>query len=122
RLTFLLLLKEFLAARDITAVQLGGHVFAVAADIFAGNELTANCRLQRHLEVLAWNNLFEFLDNLPAQSLRLTAVHHHAECIDTITSNIEIQLYQILSPVIIQFVIERTVAGRHALELIIKIR
>src|SRR3984885_10291791 len=47
---FLLLLKQFALAGDVTAVALGQHVFADRANVLARNDFGAALRWNRHLE------------------------------------------------------------------------
>src|SRR3954449_11724045 len=52
-LPFLLLLEQLALARDVAAVALGDHVLAHGLDRFARDDLRADRRLDRDLELLA---------------------------------------------------------------------
>ena len=65
-LTLFLLGQHFLLTRYVTAIQAGRDILAVGAEIFAGNELTADGCLQRHLEVLPRNDFLQFIHRRPA--------------------------------------------------------
>src|SRR4249919_493488 len=56
-LAFLLLLQQLAFARGVTAVAFRGDVLAKGAHGFAGNDLAADCRLDRHLEHV-WRDQF----------------------------------------------------------------
>src|ERR1700693_504677 len=58
-LAFLLLLQQFALAGDVTAVALRQHVFADRANILARNNFGPDRRLNRHLELLTRDELFE---------------------------------------------------------------
>ena len=91
-----LLGKELLFAAHITAVEITRDIFAVGTNIFAGNELPTDRRLQCHLKALAWHNILELLHHLAPQPLRLRAVTHNAERINHLASHVEIHAHQIL--------------------------
>src|SRR5579863_8130180 len=56
-LAFLLLLEELAFARDVAAVALRQNILAHRLDGLARDHLVSDCRLQRHFEHLAWNQL-----------------------------------------------------------------
>ena len=62
----LLLLEHLALAGDVAAVALGEHVLADRADVLAGDDARADGGLDRHLELLARDELLEL------------ARHHHA--------------------------------------------
>src|SRR4028119_1870822 len=64
-LALLLLLQELLFAADVAAVALRGDVLAVGADRLAGDDPAPHGRLDRHLEVLARDQLLELLHEAP---------------------------------------------------------
>src|SRR6476620_12658879 len=55
----LLLLEQLALAADVTAVALGEHVLADRADVLASDHASADGGLDRHLELLARDQLLE---------------------------------------------------------------
>src|SRR5215470_7610394 len=60
-LAFLLLLQKLALTRDVTAVALGRDVFAERAHGLARDHLAADGGLDRHLEHMRRNELFQLL-------------------------------------------------------------
>src|SRR4051812_4647099 len=58
-LALLLLLEQLALAGDVAAVALGKHVFAHRRDRLASDDAGADGGLDRHLELLAWDELLE---------------------------------------------------------------
>src|SRR6185437_12548054 len=58
-LALLLLLQQLALTGDVTAVALGEHVLADGADVLARDNPRSDRRLDRHLELLARNELAE---------------------------------------------------------------
>jgi len=54
-----LLLEQLALARDVTAVALGGDVFAHGGDGFAGDDLAADGGLDGDDEEVVWNDFLE---------------------------------------------------------------
>jgi hypothetical protein len=60
-LAFLLLLQKLALAGDVAAVALGGDVFSERAHGLASDDLAADRGLDRHLEHVRRNELFQLL-------------------------------------------------------------
>src|SRR5262245_19116637 len=56
-----LLVQQLAVSRDITAVALGEHVLAECPDGLARDDLGANGGLNRDLEQVRWDQLFQLL-------------------------------------------------------------
>src|SRR6185369_10825004 len=65
-LALLLLVEELALACRVAAVALGRHVLAERRDRLAGDDLSADRRLDRDLEKMLRNELLELLDEHPA--------------------------------------------------------
>src|SRR5262245_10670150 len=65
-LAFFLLVPQFAFAADVAAVAFGGDVFLVGRNRFAGDDLAADGRLQRDLELMLGDLRFELLDDGPS--------------------------------------------------------
>src|ERR1700728_1063464 len=91
---FLLLLQQFALAGDVTAVALGQHVFADRANILARNNFGPDRGLYRHLELLAWDELFESGGHLVAVCRGPILVHDGAERVDGLTLQQDVDLDQ----------------------------
>src|SRR5262249_43907860 len=76
-LAFLLLFQQLSLARHVAAVALGRHVFAHRLDRLAGNDLSADRRLQRDLEQVLVDFFLQPHQQLPPALLGLGAMHDH---------------------------------------------
>src|SRR5699024_3503757 len=65
-LALLLLLQELALAGDVTPVALGEHILANRADVLAGDDARADRGLDRHLELLARDQILELAGHLDA--------------------------------------------------------
>src|SRR5882757_9108961 len=65
-LAFLLLLEKLALAGDVTAVALAKHVLADGPDVLARNDSRTDRGLDRHLELLARDELLELGGHLVA--------------------------------------------------------
>src|SRR5688572_14418678 len=86
-LALFLLLEELAFTGYVATVALGGNVLAVSADGLAGDHALAHGGLDRHLELLAWDQLFEFLDEGAGALIGLVAVDDDGERIDGLTGD-----------------------------------
>src|SRR3954464_10149744 len=80
-LALLLLLEELALAGDVAAVALGDHVLADRLDGLAGDDLGADRRLDRDLELLARDLLAQALHERAPGGVGLVPVHDHRECV-----------------------------------------
>src|SRR5690606_10264097 len=81
-LALLLLLEELALAGDVAAVELGRDVLAVDLDRLPGDDLAADGRLDRDVELLAGHQVLELLGGALAVVVGLLAVDDHAEGVD----------------------------------------
>ena len=77
-LALLLLLQQLALAGDVAAVALGEHVLADRADGLAGDDPGADRGLDRHLELLARDQLLELAGQHHAVGVRRVLVHDRA--------------------------------------------
>ncbi|KAG1647341.1 hypothetical protein GQR58_030669 [Nymphon striatum] len=117
-LAFFLFLQELVLTRDVTAVQLGGHVFAERLDGLASNEVATNSSLNWHVELLARDELLELLSHAAAIFVAAIAVHNCTEGIDVFTLQQDVDLDQVALGVAVGFVVEAGVALGAALHLV----
>src|SRR5699024_3612709 len=94
-LTFLLLLQQLALTRNVTAVTLGEDVLAQRADVLTRDDLRADGSLDRHLELLARDQVLELHGHLIAVVVSILAVHDRAERIDRLALQQDIHLHQI---------------------------
>jgi hypothetical protein len=73
---FFLLFEELAFAGYVAAVALGRYVLAVGSDGFAGDDAFAHRGLYWDLELLARDQLFEFLDQGASAVVGLVAVDY----------------------------------------------
>src|SRR5215208_4356442 len=77
----LLLLEQLPLPRDVAAIALGRHVFAIRPHGLPGDDPLPHRGLHRHLELLAWDQLPELLYKRPPTPVRLVAVHDDGESV-----------------------------------------
>ena len=117
---FLLFQQLFLSA-DVAAVALCQHVLAHRLDGFTRDDLAADGRLNRNLEHLPRDDVFELLaDGTPAP-VRLVAVDDDGERVADFAVEQNIQLDQLALAVVLEFVVERGVSAAAALNLVKKV-
>src|SRR5215210_3027107 len=103
---FFLLLEELAFAGYVAAVAFGCDVFAVGTDGLAGDHTLAPGGLDGHLELLAWDELFELLDQCPAALVSLVAVDDDGERVDGVAGDEDLDFDEVGG-----FVSERHVVG-----------
>src|SRR5699024_1600680 len=81
-LPLLLLLQQLALTGDVAAVALGQHVLADRADVLPGDDPGADGGLDRHLELLARDQVLELAGHLNAIVIGLLAVDDRAEGVD----------------------------------------
>src|SRR5215203_2435394 len=94
-LALFLLLEQLAFAGYVTAVAFGSNVFAVSAHGLACDHALAHRGLHWHLELLAWDQLFELLDECAAALVGLIAVDDDRECVHSVTRDKDLDLHQI---------------------------
>src|SRR6266545_1612128 len=120
-LALFLLLEEFALPRDVAAVTFGGHVLAQGPDGLARDHLGADRRLNHHLEQLPWDELLQLLGDLAAPLVRLVRVDDDAERVHRVAVEQHVELYQLGRPVGEELVVERRVAARDRLQLVVEV-
>src|SRR5438132_3168642 len=120
-LTSLLLLEQFALARDVAAVALRQHVLAQRLDALARDDLGANGRLDCHVEHLPRNELAHLGDDFAAAILRMRPVNHHRKRVDALAVDQDVELHDVGSAKLLEFVIERGIAPRHGLQPVEKV-
>src|SRR4029453_16922188 len=93
-LAFFLLLQQLPFAGDVTAITLGEDVLAQGADALAGDDPRPDGSLDRHLKLLARNELFEPLRHRDAVGVRLVLVNDGAERVDRLTVEQDVDLHE----------------------------
>ena len=71
--TFLLFLQQFLLTGDVTTVTFCQDVFTKGFDICTGNNFLTDSRLDRHFELLTWNDFLKLINPYRQLLLRLEA-------------------------------------------------
>ena len=93
-LTGLLLLEQFTLARDVAAVALRQNVFALRAYCLTGKHATADGRLDRHLEHLLRNDVFQLFAQHASAVVRLVFVHDERQGIDRLAGKQNVEFLQ----------------------------
>ena len=117
-LAFLLLLQQLALAGDVTAVALGEHVLADGADRLAGDDPAADGGLDRHLELLARDQLAQLRRDRDAVVVRLVLVHDRGERVDRLAVQQDVDLDQLGRLLAAGLVVEAGVALGAALQLV----
>src|SRR6267143_2868158 len=120
-LSFLLFLQELALAGDVAPVALGGHVLAQRPDGLARDDLGTDRRLDHYFEQLPRNELAQFLGDLAPPLVRLVAVDYHAERVHRLAVEQHIEADQIRGAVSEELVVQRGVATRDRLQLVVEI-
>ena len=120
-LALLLLLQQLPFARDVAAVALGQNVLALGLDRLAGNHTGADGSLDWHVEELAGNDASQSLDEGAPGLVGLVAVDDDAEGVDRLTVEQNVDLRQLRIAVADHLVVERGVALRAALQLVVEV-
>src|SRR5216117_967224 len=120
-LSFLLLFEQLALPRDVAAVALGGHVLAQRPDRPARDHLGPDRRLDHDLEQLPRDQLLQLFGELLAPLVRLVAVDDDGEGVHRVTVEEQVELHQVRRPVFEKLVIERGVAARDGLQLVVEV-
>src|SRR5215208_4234453 len=94
-LAFFLLFEELAFAGNVATVTFGGNVFTVGANGLACDHTLAHGGLHWHLELLAWDQVFELLDDRAAALVGLVAVDDDRERVHGVTRDEDLDLYQV---------------------------
>src|SRR5665647_842844 len=117
-LAFLLLLEQLALTGDVTAVALGKNVLAHGADGLAGDDPGADRGLDRHLELLARDELAQLGRHHDAVGVSLVLVHDRAEGIDRLALEKDVHLDQVGGLLAVGLVVERGVSAGLGLQLV----
>src|SRR5215510_783587 len=120
-LSFLLLLEQLALAGDVAAVALGEHVLAQWANRLPRDHLGSDRGLDDHLEQLARNHLLQFLGDLAAPLVRLVGVDDHAEGVDRLAVQKDIEFDELARAVAQELVVERCIAAADRLQLVVEV-
>src|SRR4029077_20876131 len=94
-LSLFLLLEQLPLPGDIATVTFGKDVLAHRSDGFAGDDVTADRRLDRDLEHLAWNQLLEPLGQVAPDGLGLVAMDDHRQRVDRLAVHEDVDLGEV---------------------------
>src|SRR5215210_7876684 len=94
-LALFLLLEQLAFAGYVATVAFGSNVFAVGTNGLACDHALAHRGLHWHLELLAWDQLFELLDECAAALVGLVAVDDDRERVHGVTRDQDLDLYQV---------------------------
>src|SRR6476620_4103602 len=114
----LLLLEQLALAADVTAVALGEDVLADRADRLAGDHARADRGLDRHLELLARDQVLELAGHHHAVGVGGVAVDDRAERVDRLALEQDVDLHQVGRLLARALVVERGVALGARLQLV----
>ena len=108
------LLEQLALARDVAAVALGEHVFALRLHRLAGDDPAADRGLDRHVEQLARDQLAQLRRHLAAVHVGPGAVHDRRERIDRHAVEEHVDLRQVGDAIAGGLVVEARVARASA--------
>src|SRR6266480_3458192 len=117
-LAFLLLLEQLALAGDVAAVALGGHVLAQRPDVFPGDDPRPDRGLDRHLELLARDQLPQPGRHGNAVVACLVGVDDLAERVHRLALQQDVDLHQVGLGLAGGLVVKRGVAAGARLELV----
>src|SRR3989344_3526130 len=120
-LALLLLLEQLLLAREIPAIQLAGHVFAIGGDRLARDDFAADRRLQRDGEILPRDHFFQLFHDPLAFGVLVAFRYHPRERIDGLIGDHDLQFHDIAYAVTERLIVHRSVSRRGALQFIVEI-
>src|SRR6202035_798590 len=93
-LAFALLLEQLALPRDVAAVAFGKHVLAHGGHGLTGDDLATDRCLYGHFEELTRDQLAQTLSQLPAVGVRAVAMDDHAQRVDALTPDEDVELDQ----------------------------
>ena len=92
------LLQHLTELQDCTAAGIhsvaGTDIFAERFDGFSCNDLTADCRLDRHFKQLARDIVFELFCDFSCSCICFVRVNDKRQCIDNIAVEQNVKLYK----------------------------
>src|SRR5207248_3246301 len=118
-LAFLLLLEQLALSGDVTAVALREHVLALRLHGLARDDLPADRGLDAHVEHLLRDEPAELVYEHSAGLWRALAVRDDREGVDDGARDEDVEAHEIRCAVLRELVVQRRVAPRARLELIV---
>ena len=114
--------SSFVLRADVAAVALGQHVLAQRLDRGARDDLRADRGLDRHVELLARNQVLHPLDQFAAAAVGVAAMHDQAQRIDAIAVDQHVDAHERAGLEALEVVVHRGVAARDRLQLVEEIQ
>ena len=114
-------LEQLALTADIASVTLGRHILANGLHRLAGDDLGADGGLNRYIELLARNQFLELLAHLAADIIGMIDVSQRRQRIDRLAVEQNVELRELAGLISRLVVVERRIAARYALELVVKI-
>src|SRR3954453_19858881 len=94
-LALFLLLEELALAGDVTAVTLREHVLADRADVLARDDSRADGGLDRHFELLPWDEFAQLRRHRRAVGVGLVLVHDRGKRINRLALQQDVDLHEV---------------------------
>src|SRR5688572_15283087 len=116
-----LLLQKFALAGHVSAIALRRHVLAQRPDRLPRDHLGADGGLNHDLEQLAWNQVLELLGDLASPFIRFISVNDDAESVDRLAVQQHIELHEFPGAIGKELIVERRIAARNRLQLVVEI-
>src|SRR5438094_10282 len=120
-LAFLLLLEELSLARDVAAVALREHVLALRLHGLARDDLPADRSLDANVEHLLRDEAAELVHEHATGLLCAPPVGDDRKRVDKCSGNEDVEAHEVRRAVLRELVVERGVAARARLQLVIEI-
>src|SRR5262245_41408726 len=120
-LSFLLFLEQLALARDVAPVALGGHILAHRLDGLAGDDAAADRGLDGDLVELAGDDAAELLGERLALLVRLVPMDDHAQRVDGITVEQDVELHHVRRAELEEVVVEGRVALGDRLQPVVEV-
>jgi len=116
-----LLFEQLALAAHITTIALGGHVFAYLLDGFTGDDLGSDGGLHGDVELLSGYQLFELLTHAASQVVGIALVGEGGEGINWLAVEEDVELDELGRTEAVGMVVERGIALRDALQLVVEV-
>ena len=116
-----LFLQQFAFTAHVTAVTLGEDILADLFDRLAGDDLRADSRLNGDVELLPWQEFFEFLAHAASEIDGVVAVGEGRERIDLLAVEQYIQFDEVGGAETVHVPVEGRVALGDGFEFVVEI-
>ncbi|MPL67355.1 hypothetical protein SDC9_13046 [bioreactor metagenome] len=117
----LLLFQQLLLPGGVAAIALCRHVLAHRAERLARHDPATDRRLDRDLEHVPRDQLFQLLHHRPAARLGAVAVHHDRQRIDRLVVHQDRHLDHEILAVFAELVVEGGIALRHRFQPVVEV-